>query len=565
MENEVPGLSLGRRSRLTRGNGVTTDFAYDSASRLTLISHKKPDGTVLSSFAYTFDQAGSITEMRFANGDVAQYDYDAKDQLTAEHRRGTLNYDITFTYDPVGNRLKQVRSGDIKDPWEITYSYNAGDELLRESNRQETTFYGYDPNGNTTSKTVYRTADLTKPKPNPQSNAQFRWDYEDRIASYLVPGPSKDSLYESYADWWNRNKKKVNMNEENYLYDRDEILLDYNSNGNVKALYVNGPRLDERLATIRDGQVHYYLCDHLGSVRQLTDNAGYVKNTYDYEAFGATVSQSENVQNRYKYAAREWDKENQCYYCRWRLLNPQIGRFLTKDPSKWGFEAESYLYLSNNPVNETDPTGLGVFEWVLTGEWSPSEDVLEEAMKGWVQAYGKIPGLDVSLGQIAYTGQLNPTEEALKAGLKSKDMAAYVNCYIDCMECQHKKVLNYVASGALTAFLHMGVPKPLAKFLLGGGGGPKYFKSYFRLVSIEGRKIGLKTYMEIFAKHAAYFKKAVKSGKMVEATARAAAVGAALMEVWIASKCTYQCTKNPTCYSCSEKSSANQHVSGGAH
>jgi len=119
MENEVPSIPAGRRSRLTRGNGVTTDFVYDNASRLTEIVHRKPDGTVLSSFAYTFDPAGNITEMRFANGDVAQYDYDAKDQLTGEHRRGTLNYDIIFTYDPVGNRLKQVRSGDLKDPCRI--------------------------------------------------------------------------------------------------------------------------------------------------------------------------------------------------------------------------------------------------------------------------------------------------------------------------------------------------------------------------------------------------------------------------------------------------------------
>ena len=34
-------VSLARR---TRGSGVTTDFAYDSVPRLTLISHKKPDG-----------------------------------------------------------------------------------------------------------------------------------------------------------------------------------------------------------------------------------------------------------------------------------------------------------------------------------------------------------------------------------------------------------------------------------------------------------------------------------------------------------------------------------------
>ena len=108
MRNEVPGLRLGRRTKLTRGNGVTTDFAYDPASRLTLISHKKPDGTVLSSFAYTYDNGGNITRMSFANGDLAEYTYDRKDQLIGEQRSGSLNYAISFAYDPVGNRGRQV-------------------------------------------------------------------------------------------------------------------------------------------------------------------------------------------------------------------------------------------------------------------------------------------------------------------------------------------------------------------------------------------------------------------------------------------------------------------------
>jgi len=74
---EIPSIPAGRRSRLTRGNGVTTDFAYDAGSRPTLISHKKPDGTVLSSFAYTFDQAGRIRGTQYVTIDhVGQAWYD---------------------------------------------------------------------------------------------------------------------------------------------------------------------------------------------------------------------------------------------------------------------------------------------------------------------------------------------------------------------------------------------------------------------------------------------------------------------------------------------------------
>jgi len=339
MENEVPMIRGGARSRLTRGNGVTTDFAYDSASRLTLISHKKPDGTVLSSFAYTFDPAGNITEMRFANGDVAQYDYDAKDQLTGEHRRGTLNYDIIFTYDPVGNRLKQVRSGDLKDPWDITYSYNPGDELLRESNRQETTLYGYDANGNTSSKTVYRTADLSKPKPNPQSQVTYGWDFENRMKDFGVKGPSRDSVYTYYGDTWKRTVKQVHNNIEKYLYDEDEILVDYNAPGNAKALYIKGIRTDEKTAMVSEGQLNYFLTDQFGSVRQIVNTMGQVVSTYDYEAYGRPQGQFETISNRYMFTGREWDRESSLYYFRHRMNDPHMGRFRSIDPL-----ANSYGY-----------------------------------------------------------------------------------------------------------------------------------------------------------------------------------------------------------------------------
>ena len=366
MGNEVPMNRGGARSRLTRGNGVTTDFVYDNASRLTEIVHRKPDGTLLSSFAYTFDPAGNITEIRFANGDVAQYDYDAKDQLTAEHRRGTLNYDITFTYDPVGNRLKQVRSGDLKDPWEITYSYNAGDELLRESNRQETTFYGYDPNGNTTSKTVYRTADMTKPKPNPQSQVTYGWDFENRMKDFGVKGRSRDSVYTYYADTWKRTVKQVHNNIERYLYDFDEILVDYNKPVNQTALYINGPIIDERLAMLRDGQLYYYLTDHLGSVREMVDIYGSISYQHAYEAFGASPDCSCDETARFSFEGRDWDWGNRLYYCRSRMYSPVSGRFMSAQRALGILEEPTYAFADNRPTSLKDPFGTFATQAVST-------------------------------------------------------------------------------------------------------------------------------------------------------------------------------------------------------
>jgi len=358
MENEVPNIPAGRRFRLTRGNGVTTDFVYDNASRLTEIVHRKPDGTGLSSFAYTFDPAGNITRMAFANGDVAQYDYDAKDQLTGEHRRGTLNYDIIFSYDPVGNRLTQSRQGAIKDPGSITYSYNAGDELLTETGRNYINTYTHDPNGNTTAKTNKQTIGPKNQKK--EATERYIWDFENRMLGYDAPlgDSAKDSVYTYYADWWNRTQKTVHNNIERYLYDFDEILCDYNKPGNLKALYVNGPIIDERLALLRDGALYYYLTDHLGSVRQLIDTCGTVRNSYDYEAFGTCLGTSGGEPGRYGFAGRDVDKETQAVWMRARCYIGGSGRFLTRDPGSSGGTSNDYLYVSNRPTLLKDPSGL---------------------------------------------------------------------------------------------------------------------------------------------------------------------------------------------------------------
>ena len=153
-------LRTGRRQTLTRGNGVYTEFSYDTDSKIASIVHRKPDTTVLSSFSYEYDAAGNITQVTLANGDDVRYTYDDVDRLTQEARTGTMNYTIDFSYDPVGHfdelragRLSQDRAGDIPNPGSIAYAYNAADQLTSETSPAVSYTYTYDLNGNTISKT----------------------------------------------------------------------------------------------------------------------------------------------------------------------------------------------------------------------------------------------------------------------------------------------------------------------------------------------------------------------------------------------------------------------------
>ena len=105
--------SLQSRARLTDdGNGTWVSYTYDDAGRLTQLVNLKSDNTTLSSFAYGLDNTGKRTGQTEANGDVVTYSYDNAYHLTGEQRSGANSYDITYAYDPVGNRLTKVEGGE---------------------------------------------------------------------------------------------------------------------------------------------------------------------------------------------------------------------------------------------------------------------------------------------------------------------------------------------------------------------------------------------------------------------------------------------------------------------
>ena len=92
---------------------------------------------------------------------------------------------------------------------------------------------------------------------------------------------------------------------------------------------------------------------------KVTDAAGTVVNSYDYDSYGNFESIVERVPNPYTYTGREQDPESGLYYYRARYYDPATGRFLQEDPLDVLFgDSNLYRYVRNNPVNRLDPFGL---------------------------------------------------------------------------------------------------------------------------------------------------------------------------------------------------------------
>jgi RHS repeat-associated protein len=345
--------ALGLRTKLTLGNDAYTENTYDSTTRwLTELYNKTSSGTVISSFIYTHDKIGNRTKMTLANGDVANYGYDDIYQLITETRTGVISYTNSWTYDNVGNRLSQ-------DKWDgfvtttTTSTYNNANQLLSTvEGGITTTNYTYDNNGNQTGKTIGA------------NTWQWGYDYENRQISYTDPVTSTNNASYVYNAGGARISKTVNSVTEKYILDGANIIADYDGSNNLVASYVT-PFLDQNLLITRGSDTYYFMQDGLGSVRNLVSSAESVVNSYDYYAFGeslSTQSTYELINNRYKFTSREWDLESSTYHYRARQYNPASSRFTARDPIEYDGGLNLYTYVQNNPILYSDPYGLcGIF------------------------------------------------------------------------------------------------------------------------------------------------------------------------------------------------------------
>ena len=125
--------------------------------------------------------------------------------------------------------------------------------------------------------------------------------------------------------------------------------------GKITYAYGNGQLLASQGS---DNQLKYYITDHLGSIRKVTDSSGNIVSSNDYIAFGS-VKSSEGS-SRYKFTGKELD-ESGLYYYGARYYDSDIGRFVTVDTVKGDSEnpqsLNRYSYTLNNPLKYIDPKG----------------------------------------------------------------------------------------------------------------------------------------------------------------------------------------------------------------
>ena len=109
-----------------------------------------------------------------------------------------------------------------------------------------------------------------------------------------------------------------------YVYLNGQIIEELDGSGNPKARNVWGNKLLYR-KDYTTGKTGYYSYNGHGDVVKITNAAGQVLNTYDYDIWGNIVSQTETMSNPFKYTGEVYDEESGLYYFRARYYDPSMG------------------------------------------------------------------------------------------------------------------------------------------------------------------------------------------------------------------------------------------------
>ena len=104
---------------------------------------------------------------------------------------------------------------------------------------------------------------------------------------------------------------------------------------------------------------NYYITDHLGSVRAVTDAEGEVLGTYDYMPYGSEISSRSSTTTDYRFTGKERQSMvNNSIYDSFARFQNTYGRFMSIDPKAESFyHISPYTYCAGDPVNLVDPDG----------------------------------------------------------------------------------------------------------------------------------------------------------------------------------------------------------------
>ncbi len=341
--------ALGRTQQEDVSGGLRRIYTMDSAGRVQSVLNRKLPSTDLANYDYQYDRVGNPLQVAdLVTTNVTTFAYDAAHRLVNERASGVLAYNITHTYDPVGNRLFED-SGTQRG----TFTYDAANQLVTAvfpSGVSPTHQYTYDGAGNLITD-FYTTSSA--------NTLYYTWSAENLLIK--AESDRQDTYEHKYnGDGLRSSKTDDGGTPLRFVWDGQNLVRE--PQGSVVYLNTYNPQvyghlLGRRRATTT---IRWFGYDAQGTVTQILDGNGALLTSNRFSAYGKPLSGGFSQVawiGRLGYSRDDDDYNN--YYVRARWYTPVTARWLSRDPL--GYEANPwnlYDYSWQNPTTWTDPSGL---------------------------------------------------------------------------------------------------------------------------------------------------------------------------------------------------------------
>jgi RHS repeat-associated protein len=320
-------------------NGIQSVWKYDDEEKLASLTHVDADNYIIAKYVYSYrpdNLIKTVKESTQRKGEqTCQYEYDLMQRLASVECGGVSYY---YQYDSLGN-LTESRTGNAE--WLHFTSTPAG---------------AVENDSRGTSETDGRGHIRKLPhKPTP-----IEYDFND---GGMLASAGSDSLQYSYNALGLLKARSVNGKKTSYspdpFADAWRPLWRRNGDGTEDVIVWDGA---VPLVEMRGKEVHYWLEDHLGSVRIEADGRGKITAWRDYSPYGVPEDTEANTGLRPAFAGHLWDPIAKIYLTKARAYDPVTARFLQPDPKLRIPDASKhnhslYAYAGGDPVNFVDRNG----------------------------------------------------------------------------------------------------------------------------------------------------------------------------------------------------------------
>jgi RHS repeat-associated protein len=364
---------LGRRTT-TALDGVASTMIYDEAGRVI------GETNALGGFAYGYDGSSRrLVSLAFPNHQTEERTYfgNLQDRLlqrithrvnltpvseflyghdvpagritTWSQQIGALTPNLhTFGYDAVNQLLSMTVTNGGAPTGAFAYTYDrAGNRLIEQA-------------GKTNYAAMYNALNQLSTGTASGVSRTNEWDAQDRLVAVNTGDERTEFTYDGLSRLASirRLTNGVEASFRRFVWCGPLICEERDAGGAVtKRFFDQGMKLETGPAA----GTYYYTRDHLASIREVTDANGNVRARYAYDPYGRRTRLMGDIEADFGFAGMFWSSEAGLSLTHYRAYDPELGRWLSRDPLEDAEMREGpnlYAYVANNPVNLVDPDGL---------------------------------------------------------------------------------------------------------------------------------------------------------------------------------------------------------------